>query len=353
MKKKKKIAIILAIIIVLLAICIVGLSYITKVFSEDNPRWTQFYKEEPGSIDGIYLGSSAAYDFWMPTKAYEEKGFCIYNLGTTVQPLCIEKNIIENALASQDNIQVIVIELRNLVRIEKDDMEQYIRIVTDNLKSQTNRMEAVDTALAYYKKFDAKINYNKYGYYFPALRVVHYSDYNLSEEDWKLDPGIAIYKGYNRMKQDGVTSLSEPEEYDDYYPLNDAERDALSDLLEYCKSIDQKVIFVAAPFNPIDIDRYKLGMMNTACDMCENEGLTTLNFNREPLRSELGIDWNTDYYDRGHANIFGAQKFTAFVTDVIDNEIKLPDHRGDVKYKSWDVEAKRLNDLIEELNNGK
>lgn len=349
MKTRKKIVILIVLLVLFAAAGAAGTVYLGKVFSEDNPRWDQFYEEGAGTIDGIYLGSSAAYDFWMPTKAYEKEGFCIYNMGTTVQPICIEDNIIENALECQENIQVIVIELRNLVRIEKDDMEQYIRIVTDNLRSQSNREDAVDTALAYYKKFDANINYNKWGYYYPALRAVHYKEYELSKDDWLLKPGVAVYKGYNRMKQDGVTVQTEPEEYEGTYPLGETEKGAMKDLLEYCRGLEQKVIFVSAPFNPVDKERDKLGKMNYACEMCEEAGFTVLNFNKEPLRDKLDIDWSTDYYDRGHANIYGAEKFTLCLTELIDGIIELPDHRGEAGYESWDDEADRLNDLINGL----
>ena len=59
----------------------------------------------------------------------------------------------------------------------------------------------------------------------------------------------------------------------------------LLDLLEYCKGLDQKVIFISAPFNPVNMQRDKLGEMNAACRMCEESGFTTFNFNLEPLRS--------------------------------------------------------------------
>lgn len=349
----KKVRIIIALLIVLITIGVCGYSYLTKVFAVDNPRWVKFYEEKEGLDDGVYLGSSAAYDFWMPTKAYEEKGFCIYNLGTTVQPLCIEKYLIEEALSHQPDIKVIIIELRNLVRVEIDDMELYIRLATDNMTLKRIRKEAIDTALAYYESIGADINYNKWGYYFPAFRAVHYKKYNLKKEDWLLDPGVAIFKGYNRAKEGGVTVLEAPKIYEGTVPLPEEQEEMLLDLLEYCKGLDQKVIFVSAPFNPVEKEREKLGKMNTACQMCEEAGFTVLNFNTEPLRSGLNMNWETDYYDRGHANIYGAQKFTAYLTEILCEEIALPDHRNDPAYESWNVEAERLNKFIDDIENGR
>lgn len=346
---KKSIKIISSLIVLFVAASVLGFTYFTKVFAVDNPRWAKFYEEEEGMDDGIYLGSSAAYDFWMPTKAYEKEGFCIYNLGTTVQPLCIEKYLIEEALSHQTNIKVIIIELRNLVRVEKDDMEEYIRLATDNMTLRTKRIEAIDTALAYYKSIGADINYNKWGYYYPALRAVHFSNYNITLEDLLMDPGVAIFKGYNRIKEDGVTELEPPEIYEGIEPLSKEQETMLLDLLEYCKGLDQKVIFVSAPFNPVDKERDKLGEMNTACRLCEEAGFTTLNFNLEPLRSRLNINWKKDFFDRGHANIYGAQRFTDCLTDILSEEMSLPDHRNNPAYESWNVETNRLNQFIEDI----
>ena len=348
---RKRVKIISALIVVVVAFSVLGFTYLNKVFAVDNPRWTKFYEEEEGIVDGIYLGSSAAYDFWMPTRAYEKEGFCIYNLGTTVQPLCIEKYLIEEALSHQTNLKVIIIELRNLVRIEKDDMEGYIRLATDNMTLKTKRIEAIDTALAYYKNVGADINYNKWGYYYPALRAAHFKNYNLTQEDLMLNPGDSIFKGYNRKKGDGVTELDPPEIFEGTAPLSEEQELMLLDLIEYCQGLEQEVIFVSAPFNPVNKQRYKLGEMNAACRMCEEAGFTTYNFNQEPLRSRLNINWKTDYYDRGHANIYGAQRYTDCLIDMLIEEVELPDHRNEQGCESWNVEMDRLNQFLDDIEN--
>ena len=120
----------------------------------------------------------------------------------------------------------------------------------------------------------------------------------------------------------------------------------MSDLLEYCQSIDKTVIFVVAPFkNP----EQGYGRINTASAMCRAAGFEVWDFNREPYRSMLTLNWNRDFYDEWHTNIWGAQKFTKLLSGMLAEKIDFNDHRGQAGYESWDEAMNVFNErLVEE-----
>ena len=50
----------------------------------------------------------------------------------------------------------------------------------------------------------------------------------------------------------------------------------------------------------------------------------------------IGIDWSTDSKDGGdHLNASGAEKFSRYMSVILDEEYDLPDHRGDPAYETW------------------
>ena len=66
--------------------------------------------------------------------------------------------------------------------------------------------------------------------------------------------------------------------------------------------------------------------------------------------------------DYAHVNTKGATKFTLYFAKYLDSIYDLPDHRGDDRYNSWDLEYERLSkdyqkytgndyqELVNELN---
>ena len=61
------------------------------------------------------------------------------------------------------------------------------------------------------------------------------------------------------------------------------------------------------------------------------------------------MNWKTDYYDRGHANIYGAQKYTDCLIDILSEEVEFSDHMNKPEYESWDGEADRLNQFLKDI----
>ena len=66
-------------------------------------------------------------------------------------------------------------------------------------------------------------------------------------------------------------------------------------------------------------------------------GLDYINF--LPLADEIGIDMQQDTYDAGlHMNVYGAEKLSVYLADLIAERYGLPDRRGEEPYASYWVQ---------------
>lgn len=354
-KKKKNMKILLICLIIL---CLIGgvpflmikMCKSTHIHAPNGQHVYKFYDEPEDTLDGIYLGSSAADKFWLPTEAFDRSGIAIYNLGTTNQPFVTTKYIIEEALKTQKDMDVILIEIRCLVRPVRKTSEEFVKIWTDVMPFSKNRSAMIKRYLEYNKEAGADIDYSPNDYYFPVgrnhmewIKKFNLGDFALLFADTER---LHSYKGYPK---DHLTFLIEPQKnpkpFTESEPLEPIKEEMFQDLLDYCKTLDAKVIFVSAPFLYL-----KSGIEQTTyvLDRCEEEGFDTLNFNCEPLQSEIDLDWKHDFYNYKHTNYWGAVKFTDFMTDYLVQNYDLPDHRGDPKYDSWVERSDDLHEVVEE-----
>jgi ASC-1-like (ASCH) protein len=292
-----------------------------------------FYNQKENSLDGIYLGSSAVYRYFVPTQAFEDKGMAIFDLGTGSQPIVLDKYIIREALKTQPDMKVIVIDIRSLTSSDELLKEADIRRVTDAMKQSKNRIDAINAGLEYFRERNADISYNKMYYYFPFLLYHNRWNEDIGLEDLKGTTEGNLYKGFIATNHSMTSVAVEQPTYTTEKTEPEASNKAvLQDLLDYCSTLDQKVIFVSSPF-AISEDRQKL--LNSYTEMIRDAGFTMYNFNTEEGAAEIGLDWDTDFLDSGHVNYYGAVKFTRWMEKAIAKEVQLEDHRNDLDYESW------------------
>lgn len=392
MRRTRKVLITILIIVLILLLCAgLMLSFLSQMhkaaqlhYSPNSQCIYQFYQEEENTLDAVYLGSSAADRYWVPAIAYEEEGICVYNLGTTCQPFVSIKYLINEALKQQPDMDLIIIEPRNIVRPAELIEDRYFLCFADFVPLSTNKKDMIESYLDYCQTVGADINYDVEDYYFPLLRydpILQNLDDSSSEtptddsteEYIDSEPGIQFYwkklfsqplsetlaqmeilrsdkemtvsKGF-RINEFSFKQVSLPpcENNTQSIPLSEVNDALLEDLLEYCRSLDTEVLFVSSPFSFQNEDREKL--IRYVMERCERAGFDTLDFNCEPLLSEIGMDYKRDYYDFKHVNYWGAQRYTKFLAEYLASTYNMKDHRGDPQYKSWDDSIEKLNDLI-------
>ena len=93
-------------------------------------------------------------------------------------------------------------------------------------------------------------------------------------------------------------------------------------------------------FHSYTMTEERQAQYNYIADLIEPYGYTFLNLN--DYYEEIGIDFETDFYDYGgHANAFGAEKTTEFLGKYLNEHYTLPDKRGQEGYEDWDKAYER------------
>ena len=330
--------------------------YLNKVFSmgdADANRQTfkAFYAEPKNTIDVMYLGTSASNRYFINPLAYKEEGITCFTVATMGMPMFFVPDLIDEVQKTQDP-KLYIIEMRWLLKNRDMITDAHIRRVTDNLKYSSIKRDAVDTAFAVMdgsKGMLGDIGEKGLDYYIPILKYHgRLAEGSMSPGDFKLTSTKNQTKGYvmsfNTTKQVNQFPgrVSKKRE-----PLSDIAEDALNATLDKCDELtkdgDVKVLFVLSPYCCL---KGQKPIFNTAFDMVRDRGYKVLDFNRPVMYEELGLDFDKDYYNSKHVNYIGAEKYTRYLTGYLKDHYKLPDHRGESGYESWEKAYEAYQDFV-------
>ena len=337
---KNKRTIIITIISALILVSILGFyllqGFVDTANSGKGQVFKSFYNEEPDSLDGVYFGASSVARYWVPALAFEETGITIPSLATTAQPFVMTKHMMKEAKKTQDDA-IFIIELRCIYKDPSYTEEEEIRRATDNLKPSISRMIAIKDSLDDLDAGGNTIEGSALAVYFPALESVKRilnGKLTIGEVSFQKDIEESPYKGF-RLDDQTFQQFEVPEsQYNttDKVPLDPAGEEILNDLLDYCDSIDNEVLFVVSPYSA---DKSTYPEVNTAIDIIENRGHAVYNMAIDEMVKDIGIDWTTDFYNSKHTNRLGAEKYTRFLAEYLAEHYHLEDHREDPVFSDW------------------
>ncbi len=344
-------------VLVFLIIAALLFVYLNQVFSIGNTDAskeiiTSFYEEEDDTIDVIYMGTSATNRYYNPGQAYEEEGVAAYNMAIMGMPMFFMPTMIDEVEKTQDP-DLYIIEIRNVLKSKDEVTDAHIRRVTDSMKFSPNRFKAVNIALDYTegaKGENSDIDDEKLSYYIPIIKYhSRATSGELTAGDVFLTDGQSAVKGYvlspltvtQKAQKDSVYS-------DDRKAMAPEMTEAFEDTLKACdqlKAEGKEILFVLSPYV---VRKGQMAKFNTAKDMIEARGYTFLNCNDTAVLEEMGIDWETDFYNSKHVNYQGAEKYTRYLTKYIKENYEVPDRRGDEAYSSWSDAYEKYADYVKD-----
>lgn len=331
--------------ILIFVLLLTGVSYIVRTDGYVKNRFAGFYAEEKNSIDVLMCGGSTIATSFSPGYMWGEYGFTSYPISSNTQRPKAIRYLIEEAYKYQ-NPELVVIELRMFTYEDeklKDD-EAHIRGVTDNMRYSLQRFKTVRALTDGVESFEDKLSY-----YFDIMK--YHSNWAMffKPEEWQKATYSKkdLHKGFEHPE--GI--LFHNEELDKYIPTEKrlaipAEQETeLREIMNFLKEHNQKALFVATPC--IYGEEY-YAQMNYMRDIVETEGFSYLNVHE-------GVDYEcaTDYYDGGHSNILGAKKCSDLLGQIISEEYKIADKRGQKGFESWDESYEAFLEVYNEVNNNK
>ncbi len=292
-------------------------------------RLNGFYDAPEGSLDAVFLGSSATYTFLVAPYVWHEYGITVYPYASQAQPIEAAKFIIEDARKTQPDAIYIV----NVSAINGGVTPAWLHVLFDNMPFSVNKLQAVDYICdAFgYTSLEDKMEYVvpivKYHDRWSQLTV---ADYNPGTDDYMT--GNHYYSFLKLSKNVGSIG---PTEYVEGTVIPDSIDKAVNDLIQYIEEEDVKVQFVVTPQSIKN--REKAAILNATVNKIETAGYDVLDMRAE--YEAVGIDFAVDYYNAGHTNMHGAIKTSAYLTEELIDKFDLKDKRGDDKYEHWNVAA--------------
>lgn len=317
------------IFLILFLVILKHLTYVIRTNGDIKDIFNGFYAEEKDTLDVVMIGSSPVYPFYSGPKLWGEYGITCYPLSSHVQRPSAALPLLKEVYKTQKP-KIVIFEMR-MYTMEDGRMEDnmaYARGVTDNMKYSFNRIYAVNRLVTE-----------------PMERYTYYFDIFKYHSNWKtmiLPDQIACfrYEKANPLKgfviKDEVGPLEKENiptctDLKETLPIPAEQEERLYELLEYLKEQEQQALFIVSPFRE---DENLQMMFNYIGDIVELYGYEFVNMNE--CYEEIGIDFETDYYDfGGHVNALGAKKCTEYLGQLLAS-YHLEDKRGQEKYASWD-----------------
>ncbi|MBQ4312773.1 MAG: hypothetical protein IJC18_01060 [Clostridia bacterium] len=299
-------------------------------------RYKTFCSLPEDTVDAVYIGSSAVDRYWMPSKAFEERGMTVYPLSSDGLPVWLVKNMIVEAYKHQ-NPRLVIIDIRSFTfdqSLEPDIADTRARRIIDTLGFFSgNRQDAIRRTLDVMTQFDPTISKHDPSYFLSVIRYHgKWADGTLKLEDITDPP--SDYLGFYMIQESSVSTISMPEtsftdarleldRYSEYY---------LHELLDYLRANDIDALFVDAVRA---VTAEEAAKCNTVFDILSDAGYNYVNFNDAQARNKYEFDYEKDFYERGHTNYYGALKYTDYFSHYLSEHYDLPDRRDDERCADW------------------
>lgn len=328
MKAKKIIKwtalIIIFIIILLLSFRII--TYIMKPARIDLNNIAGLYGEEKNTLDMVYIGGSAAFVYYESLRAFETEGVASYTYGANRMQAELYKTMIKEILKNQKP-ELIIIDARAFQYREKDQPPTEIayRNVLTGMPLSLNKIEFIHENVEKYLHEDNTSYYYDIIKYHRDLKNVKINDQIKMAFNLYKNPLKGFYFVPKVAEQTKIVNNT-----DKKTPVAEETEQILIDLLEYCKTTDCNYLFVVSPYVEQELHKENFNYIR---EIINQYGYDFLDAN--DYYDEMKLDFKTDLYNASHVNIFGADKYTDFLTQYIKNNYNLPDRRKDENYQSW------------------
>ena len=288
-------------------------SYVFCYMDQTTERVRRFYEEEKNSLDVVFMGAGDVSTGFAPGLAYEQYGFTSYLYTFDANPATLYKYQLKEVLSTQ-RPQAIIVELNGFLYDNGyQNEDSRLRNFVESIPFSLNKLETI-------RHFDTD---HKLGFLVPFIKY---------HGDWtKGNRLIEMYKwktaaAAGPSKWKGITSCTKIAPFDPFIlegpnpsipEDNTIANDCLIDFLEYCKKENlTNVIFVRFPHR-------NYASFSDAVSHAEGVlaayGYPLLNL--EDWVEEIGLDFDRDFFDDEHTNIYGQEKITAYLGAYIAGEI--------------------------------
>lgn len=281
------------------------------------------YYEEEKDHDVVFIGDCEVYENFSPKVLWEDYGINSYIRGSAQQLIWQSYYLLEDTLRYEKPDVVIFNVLA--MQYDRPQREAYNRMTLEGMKWSLSKVRSIKASMTEDESF--------LDYVFPILRYhSRWSEIEAEDFAYMFRREKVSHNGYY-MRVDVKPAENVPEgKILADYRFGENAYDYLDRMTKLCAENDIQLILVKAPsLYPYWYDEWEEQMEEYA----EKNGLLYINFLE--LTQETGLDFSQDTYDGGlHLNLSGAEKITAYLGQILQEEAGLQDRRGEQALaESW------------------
>lgn len=274
------------------------------------------YYDEVKDHDVIIIGDCEVYENISPITLWEQYGITSYIRGSAQMLVWHSYYILEETLKYEKPDVVIFNVLA--MKYNEPQSEAYNRMFLDGMKWSSTKLKAIKVSMT---EEETTLSYLA-----PIFRFHSRWD-ELTGEDFKYMFGVpkVSHNGYlmrcDIKPLEGLPAVRNPE-FTDFGENAYAYLDKITSL---CKENDIELLLIKSPsVYPHWYDEWDQQIV----DYAARNGLQYVNTLK--LQSTIGIDMTTDTYDAGlHLNLYGAEKFSKWLGQYLQDTYNVADHRND------------------------
>ena len=340
MKKKLYITRAIKIICFLLA---VGLTtqllqvFLLKRIDNNTMRMEAFYLEEKGSLDAVLIGASDVYAGYSAPYAYENYGITSYPYATQSSPASVVLPQIKEVIKYQ-NPKLIIVEINAFMYKDNEiPVEASQRLFVDNVPKDEIWREYLNDSVPQDKQPE---------YYLPIIK--YHSSWN--EYPWKIKyllaewnlqrEGYSLFRGFktvaNEFHPTVKTYNDQLADNDETLPMGASSERYLRQTLQYLQDNDiHNVVFMRFPHIVRQQAYSRFKRTNEAGSIIKSYGYDFVNLERYGY--DEGFDVSKDFYNWDHLNVYGCEKLTDYIANMmIDDYGVTPAELTEKQKAEWD-----------------
>lgn len=292
-----------------------------------------FYDIEENTLDVLGIGSSHSYHSIQPGSLWGEYGIPSYVMSSPSQPVACSYYLLKEMLRYQ-NPKVVLLETFSFREETQYNTEGYLRSAIDGIHIGKVKTELLED---FFPNYSWK---QKLSYYIPFLvyhnRWSELKNYDFNRVAW-MKGGVLDFR---------VVPQTEPEFPEKPLKLPKNTRKYLKKIIDLCEENGIQLILYAAPMANNWSVKKALRINLSVEKYAAKRGIPFFFYQKT---KELGIDYETDFYDDQHLNTYGTDKLTKHIAEWMVQNCGLTDHRQEEKYKSWDEDYERFNARREKM----
>lgn len=266
-----------------------------------------FYSQEKDSIDVIGLGSSHMYCSLIPNVLWRDYSINAYVFSTQEQPIVASYYYLKEVLKTQTP-KIVFLETHMFNIWDKYEYNDGLAgNAIESLKWSCNKIALINELVP--AEFRQE-------YYIPLLK---YHDKWITKDFVKpyrgqLDP----YRGYVFLSEQGEAPNISAEFDTEEITVNQKDMEYIYRFIKLAKEENLELVFVNAPAE----HNQRIYQSQKILEKIANENeIKYIDGNK--IVDNINIDVETDFYDTGHMNVYGAEKFTKFLGRYIENNFVL------------------------------